>query len=202
MVATSPVHTGTTTQPTPIEHAKEKAKTAARGDDKPEMPIRFVIPSDEKFEQAGAEYLGALDLRYIARKVIEETGVDLNHIDLSKVDFAWKFKGGKDKGRPKLGDVRKQDDVAKFHGGQTFFVWLAADHCRSLIDQEVATRALVYSMLARIGFEYNDQTGVITSKLNPPDVSYFYGEINHYGNWRSELTVAANVFEQNRIPGL
>lgn len=198
MVATSPVTSG----PTPIERAKEKAKTAAReGRLTDEMPVRYVIPPAADFDRADAEFLDALDLRFIARTIIEETDPDFSHIDLKNVDFAWKRKGGKDKGQAKLCDTIKQNEVAKFHGGSTWFIWLAADHCAQFVDDPVATRAIVYSQLCRIGFKYDDKTGAVTPKMNPPDVSYFFNEIHRYGPWRSALTVARNVFEQPRIPG-
>lgn len=203
MVAASPVHKTTETTPTPIEAAKQKAAEANRtGGKKPELPIKFAIPTDGEFLKDKTEYLDAPDLRYIAGKVIAETSPDLSHINLEDIDFAWKLKGGKDKGKPKLFDVRKQDDVAKFHGGKTWLVWFAADHCRGITGENIATRASVYAALKRIGFTYDDKTEATTPTINPPDLVMFFGELQRYGTWRLELTVADDVFKQPRLSGL
>lgn len=203
MVATSPVHQAEPKSPTPIEAAKEKAKTAAREGKRmsDDMPVRFVIPADSEFATNG-EYMDALDLRFIARKVIEETGADLSHIDLNTVDFVWKRKGGKDRGKPRYCIVKRQDDVAKFHGGKTWLVALSADHCREMSWNEVSTRGQMYFALAQIGFDYNEQTEETTPKLNPPDLVMFWGELQHYGPWRRELTVAKEQFRQANLPGV
>jgi hypothetical protein len=203
MVAASPVHQAEPkVEPTPIEHAQAKAKAAAKAGKDADMPIRFNIPKAEEFADAGVEYLAAPDLRYIAKKVIEETGEDLSHIDLAHVDFAWKLKGGKQNGKARYGQCRKQDDVAKFHGGNTWLIWLAADHCLFMASNPTACKALVYHELAHIGFAYNEQSGETVPKINPHDVEMFYGEVRHFGLWRLDLTVAEDVFKQARIPGI
>lgn len=202
MVATSPVHQAEPKPPTPIDAAKEKAKTAAREGKKDDMPAVYSIPSDSAFFEAKAEYLFGFDLVRIAKMVIAETGADLSHIDLADVDFVWKRKGGKDRGKPRYCIVKRQDDVAKYHGGATWLVALAADHCREMSWNEVSTRGQMYFALAQIGFDYNEQTEETTPKLNPPDLVMFWGELQHYGPWRRELTVAKEQFRQANLPGV
>lgn len=201
MVATSPVHTPEST-PTPIEAAQAKAREAARAGGKSSLPIRFNIPSAEEFDEAECEYLPGPDISYVARRVLEDVGAAFTHIDLADVDFAWKRKGGKKNGKPKLGECVKQNDIAKLHGARTWLIWLAADNCASLAGNEISCRAVVDHELSHIGFEYSEQTGDTVPKINPHDVEMFWGEYQRYGPWRLDLTVAENVFRQQRMPGI
>lgn len=197
MVATSPV-----SQPTPIEAAQAKAREAARTGSSKELPIKFNIPTAEQFDEAECEYLDASDIAYVARRVVAEVGAPFSHIDLADVDFAWKRKGGKQNGKPRLGACVKQNDIAKLHGGRTWLIWLAADNCAVIAGNETSCRAVVDHELSHIGFEYSEQTGDTVPKLNPHDVEMFWGEYQRYGAWRLDLTVAENVFRQTRMPGV
>lgn len=189
--------------PTPADNARAKAKAAAKdGGSKNDMPLRFNIPASEEFDEAENEYLPAPDLRFIAKKVIEQTGEPLSHVDLSDVDFAWKRKGGKKFGRATFGACVKQNDIAKLHGGHTWLIWLAADNCEPFVKDENATKAAVFHELRHIGFVYDDKTGESKPTVNPHDVEMFYDEVQIFGPWKIDLTVARNVFEQLRMSGI
>jgi hypothetical protein len=164
--------------------------------------LRFNIPKSEEFDEAQCEYLPAIDLRLIAKKVIESTGEPLSHVDLADVDFAWKRKGGKKNGNPTFGACVKQNDIAKLHGGKTWLIWMAADNCEPFQGNENQVKAAMFHELRHIGFVYDDKTGESKPTLNGHDVEFFYDEIQLFGPWKIDLKVADQVFTQSRIPGV
>lgn len=88
-----------------------------------------------------------------------------------------------------MGKTAKAPAILAILGGETkwqFIITLAADAWQELNDKERA--ALLDHHLCACRTKENEQNGAITCFVVPPDVSFYRGEIERHGMWRTSGT--------------
>ena len=146
-----------------------------------------------------ADYLPAPQLAALATELIARHP-HLHHIDGFKVVYLWKRTGGEKGGKATLGQCQKLSGLAKFlSGGEQidetadFCIWLAADWLNDASTEKV--EACTFHELRHIAADDDGRPFIQTH-----DVEMFADEVELYGLYRPDLSEAANVLKQARIP--
>lgn len=145
----------------------------------PGLPAKeLVAPPD--FEAA---YLFADSLRAMAEKLIGQHGVKFSHLTPLKVDYLWRRKGGKRRGKPNLSDCGRPSGMLAFYSKADFVVWIAANHVRELGLSPQQVEARLFRELLRCGVDADTQEPMVY----PFDFEGFGAELAHYGAYSADL---------------
>lgn len=131
-------------EPTPIEG---DAQPFGLGSDwRPKHPAlprvwkpsaRYPVPTQFDFVNPDTgrsfETMAAPDLEAMAAKLVGEYGrsLDAAATYLGEIDFFWKAKGGRSKGRDVIGKTTKLSGLTLHYTDKRVVVWLAADHLQA-----------------------------------------------------------------------
>ena len=159
---------------------------------------QFLMPQEGLFKGEDGEnvdFIPAPDLTKIALMLIDRHP-RFAHLEGGVMDYLWKRKGGKTKGKPVLGATQKATGLVKYYSGAQFVIWLAADNCRDMTAKQV--EATVFHQLCHI--EWDPEDGRVF--LVPHDFAGFVAEIEEYGDWKRDLVLAGRAFKQISLPYL
>lgn len=126
-----------------------------------------------------------------ARRLIDQYNMEAKHFRLA---FFWKQRGGRSKGRNKLGDVKLEKGADKVLTKLDAVLWLAADHFENEPVERIT--AEIYHLLCHIGS--HEETGEIV--LLPHDFDGFLDELVNFGAYTQPLAQAKAFFEQAKLP--
>lgn len=175
-----------------IEHSGEPASEAEDDSE------RFRLPPPPI-----GEYMHAPDLRELYDRLFDEyEGNPLVdqlawHVEDVDIRFCWKQKGGKSQGRAVLGKCVKLSGPARFFAKDAdFMIWFAWDNLAALRITEHQAMALMFHELSHIEKLVDDETGEIAYAIKGHEIEAFNAEIAVFGAWKSDLTQAAETFQQ------
>lgn len=112
--------------------------------------------------------------------------VGKHHPDLAlvvdEIALVFKEKGGETGGRPNLGKAAKASPLFGVLGDTDykFVITLAADHWLELTTRQ--KNALLDHLLCAC--RADDEDGEIKCYVAPPDVSFYWDELDRWGDWR------------------
>lgn len=156
---------------------------------------RYPVPPDNRFEGVfrddDADYIVADDLRELATELLGREELHLAHLHGVPIAYLWRRAGGKAKGKAVLGKCQKPSGLLLYFSEQTFVIWLAADHLRSLQFTRRQIEALLYHELLQAGV---DEEG--KPCLNWFDFDGFRLEVEHYGEWSHDLMQMGDTVRQ------
>lgn len=172
-----------------LDHALDLV-TAGTGQET--RPAR--IPTPMRFDEAGTDFLAAPDLEEIGELLIARHE-RLQFLDTWSIGYVWRREGTERNGKVVLGTMSRPSGALRFYSRHDFLVTLAADHCRNARFTERQLEALVFHELLH---------ATVNAKGDGPalvghDVEMFRAEIEEYGLWNLDLTLAAESFEQIRF---
>lgn len=156
----------------------------------------YPVPGSTRFKDSlghKLDFIEAPDLEHFAHQLIARYPSKFEHLDALKVVYLWKGKGGKVKGKLKVGQCQYPDGLLRHFADAHFIIWLAADNCHGFTNQEI--RAALFHELLHAGYDLNKDQPT----LYPHDVETFATEVEIFGCWRQELVEAAKAFRQLRL---
>lgn len=112
--------------------------------------------------------------------------VGQNHPDLAlvvdEIAVVFKEKGGETGGRANLGKAAKASPLIGVLGDTNyrFILTLGADHWLELTSRQ--RKALLDHLLCACRVE--DEDGELKCHIAPPDVSFYWDELDRWGDWR------------------
>jgi hypothetical protein len=158
------------------------------------------IPEDESFASlTEPDWKFDATLQKVGKALIKDCP-ELGHLAPFRFKFAWKRKGGQEKGQPRLGGVVRGNAVLRELGSTDFVVWLAADHCR---DFSVTDRQRDANLFHQLSHCSVDEQG--KPFISGHDFEGFESEVHRYGAWSVNLQRSAPVLLaslQPTLPGL
>ncbi|MFT4038348.1 MAG: putative metallopeptidase [Thermomicrobiales bacterium] len=160
--------------------------------ERPQMPPVHP-PAEEEFE--GDDFLSAPDLDRLKNQLIVQWP-EFGNLRHASIDILWKAKGGNSGGKLTFGKCSKMSGLAKHYSGETFVIWLAADHVREYQLSQRQIEALVYHELSHCGWEVDDKTGELKWHVAAHDATVFFGELERYGAWQQDLRTLQHGYAQ------
>lgn len=161
-------------------------------------------PAESEFERLDVDYIPDSELMLLGRWLIENRR-GLKHLDSVSIAYLWKAKGGKSGGKEVFGKCAKTPPLVRAYEQSTFTIWLAADNVRDYRMNDNQIEALLFHELCHASIEEveNETTGDVSFKpvVLAHDVEMFLSELDEYGLWRTDLTLANSAFQQFRLPG-
>ena len=112
--------------------------------------------------------------------------VGQHHPDLAlvvdQIAVVFKEKGGETGGRPNLGKASKANPLIGVLGDTDykFILTISADHWQDLTSSQ--HKALIDHLLCAC--RADDEDGEIKCYTAPPDVSFYWDELDRHGDWR------------------
>lgn len=103
---------------------------------------------------------------------------------MDQIGILIREKAAKAGGKPVLGKARKaSEDIAALTGSEyKFILEIAGDEWLNLSSRQ--RKALMDSLLCSLVAEDDPETGATKCSIIPPDVSYYYGELERWGDWK------------------
>lgn len=160
--------------------------------DYPLMPPVFP-PAEEDFEDD--DFLAAPDLDRLKNQLVVQWP-EFAQLRYADIDILWRAKGGSSGGKATMGKCAKMSGLAKHYSGETFVIWIAADHVRDYALSQRQIEALVYHELSHCGWEVDDKTNELKWHVAAHDATVFFGEIERYGAWQQDLRTLQHGYAQ------
>jgi len=157
-------------------------------------PARKVFPPTEQ-EFADIDYVRTHDLDDVKNRLIAGWP-EFGTLQQCNIDILWKKSGGQSGGKLTFGKCTKMSGLAQYYSGETFVIWIAADHVRDHEFTQLQLEALIYHELSHCGWEVDDKTGEIKWAVVAHDATLFFNEITRYGAWQSDLRILRQSYEQ------
>lgn len=178
-----------------LEREEEPEATSPLEDLRP-----VFVPADEQFHAlTEPDWMFDNTLTKVGKKMIKDFP-ELGHLAPFRFRFAWKRKGGNEKGEPRLGGIVRGNAVLRELGNTDFVVWLAADHCRDFTLTEKQRDANLFHQFSHCSV---DEQG--KPFISGHDFEGFEQEIVRYGAWSTNLQRATPVLLESlqpKLPGL
>lgn len=153
---------------------------------------RFPIPT--YFE--GKEYRAAPEIEEIAKRLIGSVDHYLGHLARTQIGYYWKAKGGKSKGRARLGQTSKLSGFTDFLAEHEFTVFISADNCMAARLTYFQMEALVYHELSHIAIKPTDDDDAEDELvIVGHDLEEFHSVLRLYGDWEPALTEAKDILQ-------
>lgn len=159
--------------------------------------IHVRVPTVDQFD--GEEFLLSDELEMLYAQLIRDYPDTHGHLPRVSVKLAWKAKGGKSQGKPRLAYCQKLSGAAKFFAEAEFLIWLAADTVleRELSDSQI--RACVSHEMRHIGWEDGENGEDGKAIILGHDAELFFSEIRELGAWESFIRETAEAFSQSGL---
>lgn len=161
----------------------------------PDPTKKVFPPSEAKFEDEDVEFIRDPALDQIKNRLIAELP-EFGVLQRCNVDILWKAKGGQSGGKLTFGKCQKLSGLALWYSGETFVIWIAADHVRDHAFNQYQLEALIYHELSHCGWELNEKTGETKWMVQAHDATVFFNEIARYGTWQQDLRILKQSYEQ------
>lgn len=157
-------------------------------------PARKVFPPTEaEFETT--DFIRTHDLDDIKNRLIA-TWPEFASLQQCNIDILWKRSGGSGGGKLHFGKCSKMSGLAAYYSGETFVIWIAADHVRDHEFTQLQLEALIYHELSHCGWEVDEKTGEMKWMVTAHDATVFFNEITRYGTWQQDLRILKQSYEQ------
>lgn len=158
------------------------------------------VPPVAAFELAG-DFIQSRELDALARALAGKWP-ELEFLERWRVKCLWKRKGSVSRGKAKLATIQVASGLVKHFADTDYIVLVSADQARAYNLTPFQFEALMYHELLHAdvkggGDDEDDEKP--SSKGH--DFEAFNLEVQRYGAWKADLTVAAASFEQMALPG-
>jgi hypothetical protein len=130
-----------------------------------------------------AAYQAGTELRAMAERLIEKHGATFSHLTPLKVDYLWRRKGGKRRGKPNISDCGRPGGLLAYYSQADFVIWIAANHVRELGLSPLQVEARLFRELLRCGVDADTQEPIVY----PFDFEGFTRELQNYGPYSADL---------------
>ena len=153
----------------------------------------YLVPQEGLFKGEDGEaldFIPAPDLEKIAAELIGRHG-RFAEIEILRIAYLWKRKGGVSKGKRVLGKTQKPTGLLRYFSEFDFTVWLARDHAYDLGPTHRQIEAAVFHELLHIAYDPEDGRVFLVDH----DFEGFTAEIETYGTWQRGLTLAKEAFQ-------
>lgn len=120
------------------------------------------------------------------KRIIKDNHPDLFLIQ-DEIAILIRDKAGKRGGRVVYGKTMKAPKILEILGDTDykFIIELAGDEWQNLTSSQ--QEALLDHQLCACRAEEDEETGDVKYFVAPPDIGYYYDELDRHGNWRPEL---------------
>lgn len=113
-------------------------------------------PTEDAFEET--DFIRAHDLDEIKNRLIA-SWPEFATLKQANIDILWKKSGGQSGGKLTFGKCTKMSGLALYYSGETFTIWIAADHVRDHEFTQLQLEALIYHELSHCSWEVDEKTG-------------------------------------------
>jgi len=128
-------------------------------------------------------YKAEQDIYDLMKDVVANFHPDLALV-VDEIAIVVKEKASKAGGKPVLGKASKASELfgVLTDSNYKFILEIAGDEWLNLTNRQ--RKALLDSLLCACRAEEDPEDGSIKCQIAPPDVSYFYDELDRWGDWK------------------
>jgi hypothetical protein len=168
-----------------------------------EVKPRVRVPGGSRFldeDSRVLDFIRADDLAGLAA-YLSRTKPSLNHLMGARIEYLWKRKGSRSRGKAQLGNCQKASGLVGYYSESDFVVYLAADTCGTLTAEQI--EAALFHQLSHIALKPVDPDAEDEEELvlASHDVEAFAAEVQEYGLWSPDLAAYDHQTRQLKLFG-
>ncbi len=159
------------------------------------IPGNEAFKSDPNRAEPDLDFAAAVYVERVASALIARHDTLFKHLRALKVEYLWRYAGGKSGGKATLGKCVRPSGLPKYYSEADFIVWLAADNCRAAFLDAYQLEALIFHELLHAAVTEKGKTAVA-----PHDAEVFIRGIEEYGLWMRDLAAVGRAVQGLQLP--